>query len=140
MASKKPRGSREHASPNLIYYPLSTNLIYYICMCDAWHQKQTAREQGKEAVVLTAEYTDEDAEEHHVEEGDGSVAVLVSLMVSLSRVPWLSKDVIFVATPKSARRHEAVQAWLRDYHAYHSTMIRSGTWAVGWRKAAGHAQ
>jgi len=89
------------------------------------------RGEGKEAVVLTAEYTDEDAEEHHVLEGEGSVAMLVSLMATLTRVPWLSKDVIFLATPKSARRHEAVTSWLRDYHAYHVPMIRSGEiWAA----------
>ena len=89
------------------------------------------RGEGKEAVVLTAEYTDEDGEEHHVLEGEGSVAMLVSLMATLARVPWLSKDVIFLATPKSARRHEAVTSWLRDYHAYHMPMIRSGEiWAA----------
>ena len=38
------------------------------------------RGEGKEAVVLHAEYTDADADEHHLAEGDGSAAVLVSLM------------------------------------------------------------
>ncbi len=89
------------------------------------------RGDGKEAVVLTAEYTDGDADEHHIAEGDGSAAVLVSLMAALARVPWLSKDVIFLATPKAARGDEAVTNWLRDYHSYHAPMLRSGEiWAA----------
>ena len=113
------RRSSRNAAPNTVR---ASNIVALL---------RAPRGDGKEALVLTAEYTDADADEHHIREGDGSVAVLVSLVGMLTRVPWLSKDVIFLATPKSARRHEAVQAWLEDYHSYKSRMIRAGEiWAA----------
>jgi hypothetical protein len=89
------------------------------------------RGEGKEAMVLQAEYTDADADAYHALEGDGSVSVLLSLMHALRRAPWLSKDVLFLASPKSARGHAAVSAWLLDYHNCTSPMLRSGEiWAA----------
>ena len=38
---------------------------------------------------------------------------------------------LFLASPKSARGHEAVTSWLRDYHAYTTPMLHGGEiWAA----------
>jgi hypothetical protein len=73
------------------------------------------RGEGKECVVLTARYPDGLGSTRR--DAAASTAVLMSLMDLLATVPWLSKDIIMVATPASVPGHAALDEWLLRYHA-----------------------
>jgi hypothetical protein len=69
------------------------------------------RGEGKECVVLSARYPEGDGASKG---GGASMGLLLSLLSSLSKTPWLSKDIIMVALPQSSPKHDVLDSFLHE--------------------------
>ncbi|KAJ7970786.1 Glycosylphosphatidylinositol anchor attachment 1 protein [Quillaja saponaria] len=70
------------------------------------------RGDGKEAIVLVTPY-------NSVKVGNGealSLGIAYSVFSLLSKVTWLSKDIIWLVADSQHGEYDSVAAWLRDYH------------------------